>query len=200
MFYKNTVEPATLELLEQLSCSKELIRKGFALTEGTSLALQIGHRISVDLDFFTLEEFSLEDVLPAFSEKHEVTLSQNNALSLFISGIKVDFLRHHYPILNDLISKDDFLLYNVTDIAAMKLNAIVNRGAKKDFYLLEKYSPNELMSFYQRKYGLATDMLFIKSALFFEDAEDDPDPIVLDSSTNWEKVKIGVQEKFKSLL
>jgi len=204
MLYENTVASLTIELLRELSSSEVLIAKGFALAGGTSLALQIGHRISVDLDFFTLEEFGLEDVLPAISREYKVTLSEKNALSLFVSGIKVDFLRHHYPILNDLISKDGLLLYDIHDIAAMKLNAIINRGSKKDFfdiyYLLEKFSPNELMKLYQKKYGWATDMLLLKSILYFEDAEKEPDPVILDVTISWEKVKKGVAEKFRTLL
>ena len=205
MLYHNTVAPATLELLEELSSFHALRAKGFALAGGTSLALQIGHRISVDLDFFTIQEFDLNEILPAMSKyKLDLGLSEKNAFSLAISGIKVDFLHHNYPIIENLVNQEGILLYSVSDIAAMKLNAIINRGSKKDFYdiyyLLAKYSVDELMALYQRKYGFATDMLLLKSLLYFEDADQEPDPNVLDEKITWTGVRENIQAKFTSLL
>lgn len=74
----------------------------------------------------------------------------------------------------------------------MKLNVITNRGAKKDFYdlfhLLKKYPLKILLGFYTKKYGKGTEYMVLKSLLYFEDAEAEPDPNLIKADT-WEEVK-----------
>ena len=91
------------------------------------------------------------------------------------------------------------------DIAAMKIDAISSRGSKKDFFdiyfLLKKYSLQELIDFFEKKYsGIQYNKLHIlKSLVFFEDAETEPVPVMLQDA-NWEEVKKGISIELEKLI
>ncbi len=204
MLQLKTIHKNTLNLLKEISAIKDLDL--FALAGGTSLSLQLGHRISIDLDFFTKEEFKPNDIITILKQHFELTdISTNiNSLSLFINHnsqlVKIDFLRHNYPLLNRIITVNNIRLFSVEDIAAMKLNAIVNRGARKDFYdiyeLLQHYSLLELINIYKQKYSEMNIFTLIKSLSYFDDANIEPEPISLRKIT-WENIKkfISLEEK-----
>jgi len=194
MLHTTTVAPNTLELLIELMQKPYL--QGFNLVGGTSLSLQIGHRISIDLDMFTTEPFDtndlkskLEDDFPAF----QVILESQNTLITNINDIKVDFIRFKYGFAYPIIIEDQIRLANVKDIASMKLDAITGRGKKKDFFdlffLLKRYSLSELLSLYQEKYQHSTIFHVVKSLSYFDEAEAEPDPIIIDKKVNWMTVK-----------
>lgn len=204
MLHRETVEGSTLELLKSINSNTTLSELEFALAGGTSLALQLGHRKSIDLDFFTTRVFDHEEIKEALSEYHIHLLNQaKNTLSLYVNQVKLEFLRHNYPLLNDMEVVDDIRFYSIEDIAAMKLNAIVNRGSKKDFFdvcwLLHRYTGQELLNFYLQKYSNASDMLVVKSLFYFKDAESDPDPIML-HPISWEEVKSAIRKKFGAIV
>lgn len=201
MLQLKTIHKDTYLLLQELSKLDYL--KNFALAGGTSLALQLGHRISIDLDFFTLEKFDSVKLMGKLSDDFEIRniVSAENTLSLYINynnnNIKVEFLRHNYKQLNDFLKIDEIKLYAVEDIAAMKLNAIANRGSKKDFYdiyeLNKSFSIIELVNFFKEKYANQNAFTVIKSLDYFEDADLEPDPMTL-KDINWMQVK----EKIKT--
>ncbi len=207
MLHIDSIDQDTYLLLQELSSLNYL--KEFALAGGTSLALQLGHRISIDLDFFTIDEFDSEKLLDHLISDFEVSnvTIAKNTLNLYIrfnqKNIKVDFLRHHYKLLDKYISKDKIRLYSINDIAAMKLNAIANRGSKKDFYdiyeLLNSFSIMELLEFFKEKYQRLNAFTVVKSLDYFEDADLEPDPMSL-KKINWklikEKVSNEVQKNF----
>ncbi len=197
MLHTNTVSKELLNLFEEL-CSISSLNH-FALAGGTALSLQKGHRISIDLDFFSIEEFDTESISKDLRKLFPKKISSDiNSLSLIINEIKVDFLRHNYPLLEPIKKINSFRFYSTIDIAAMKINAIINRGAKKDFFdleiLLRDFSKEDLFDLYQKKYGKASDMMFVKSMVFFEDAEKDPDPI--NPTINWIEVKERIKKVF----
>jgi predicted nucleotidyltransferase component of viral defense system len=134
MLHAKTVTPATLELLNEICSIKEL--KEFNLAGGTALALQIGHRISYDLDFFGRRNFETTEILDLISRSRTTKiLSQSkNILILTIDGIKVDFVNYKYPLVSNTIEEGKIRILSVDDIAAMKLAAIAGRGRKRDFY------------------------------------------------------------------
>ena len=196
MLQLKTVHRDTYSLLKKLS--KKDYLTNFALAGGTSLALQLGHRISIDLDFFTLEEFDsikLMEQIRADFKISNVSTSENT-LSLYVNcnknNIKVEFLRHNYKLLKEFREVDQIKLYSTEDIAAMKLNAVANRGSKKDFFdineLLKSFSIVELINFFKTKYSDHNAFTVIKSLEYFEDAELEPDPICL-NNTSWKQVK-----------
>ncbi len=183
-------EPVRLLLLEL--ASKPALRE-FALGGGTSLALRFGHRLSVDLDFFTVREFST-DVVFAELELHSATIvaSGTNSLTVDVGGVKLDLLRHGYRLLEPSQQIDGISLISLPDLAAMKLNALANRGSKKDFYdateLLGHFTIQEMIGFFTEKYPNTDPFTVIRSLAWFEDAEMDPEPVSLTGMT-WKEVK-----------
>ena len=186
------VRQPTLGLLKELQSYKEL--DNFILVGGTALALIYGHRISEDLDFFTEKEFDTTFLIDFLQTKYKIQIinEAKNSLSLNISNIKTEFIRHAYPTINSFIESEQIRCYSSEDIGAMKINSVMNRGSKKDFYdiyeLLNHFSLNQLFSFYDQKYGLASPLIVNKSLLYFEDDEAEPDPVSL-SNISWEQVK-----------
>lgn len=200
MPHVNTVEPETLELLRALLAHDEC--QHFSLAGGTALALHLGHRISIDLDFFTRDQFDSNALFESLRDSdmfHDAVTSCSqavNSLSLFMKAedleVKIDFIRHHYPLLSPIQCIDDIRIFSVRDIAAMKLNAIANRGAKKDFFdvhcLLNQFSLVELLAFFEEKYAQMNSFTVLKSLVYFDDAECEPEPISL-IDTDWHEVK-----------
>jgi len=129
-----TVEPRTLALLKQLMSIPQV--SPFYLVGGTALALQLGHRISIDLDLFTTESFDKVDLIETIIDNFEVTIESEgkNMLITYINEIKVDFVKMSYPILFPTLHIEGVRMLDIQDIAPMKLKAIVQRGSKKDFF------------------------------------------------------------------
>lgn len=179
--------------LDELSCRG---LDEFALGGGTSLALRMGHRISVDLDFFTEAVFSPEELFEEIAlADASIIKNARNTLALNVNGVKVEFLRHAYPVLAPVENMDGIRMLSLPDVAAMKLNAIANRGSKKDFYdvaeLLEHHTLPELLDFFASKYRASDTFTVIRSLVWFEDAEQEPDPVSMAGKT-WEDVKARV--------
>lgn len=207
MLYTQTIEPATLSLLKKLMELPEL--SNFSLVGGTALSLYFGHRLSVDLDLFSPKEFNNHDIVPIL-EKHFKGFTYrnvNNPIGLFgyIDQVKVDFInQHHHPVIQPLVEEMDIRMYSIPDIIAMKINAILKRGAKKDFWdlakLLEHYQIEEFIQFYHKKYSSQQLLISIPQALiYFEDAEESEDPISLEGQS-WEKVKDFIRKKVRQYL
>jgi len=121
------VKPATFQLIQELQSQTEL--KEFYLVGGTALALQLGHRNSIDIDLFTKNDFSPEDLLKFLEKGFSVqpTFLIKNTLLSVVNNIKVDFIRHNYPLVLPPITEEDITYLSKQDIAAMKLNAISNQ-------------------------------------------------------------------------
>ena len=143
MLQTRTVEPRTLELLRQLMLMPEL--DSFFLVGGTALALQLGHRKSIDLDLFTPEPFNNSILLDALTTNFDISieLEEPNMLITNIEGIKVDFVKMGYPILFSTLLVEGIRMLDIRDIAAMKLKAVAQRGSKKDFFEIGRASCRE---------------------------------------------------------
>lgn len=190
--HTQTVSEELLKRLQALMQKEEL--KQFYLVGGTALALHYGHRKSIDLDLFTHSPFDssrLQEWLVRTFGMQETTIEENTVLGK-IDGIKVDLMAHRYPLLGEVIEVNGIRLLSVEDIAAMKLNAIANRGSKKDFWdyaeLLKHFDHQELLGFYSKKYPNGSLWTLEKSLCYFEDAEAEPDLITLNNQT-WAEVK-----------
>ncbi len=195
-----TVSPQLVEWLLDLMRNRELDR--FALGGGTSLALRLGHRVSIDIDLFTTEEFdaaALSETLVASFGLARTSVSTNSVTGES-KGIKVDLIAHRYPSVAALETIEGVRMLSLPDVAAMKLNAIRNRGAKKDFWdlaeLLSIFPIQEMLVFFAGKYPHANLWSLIRSILYFEDAEPDPDPRDL-RGRSWEEVKSIVRAKVR---
>lgn len=192
MLYYETIEPQTLELLRMLQEIPSLRKT--RLVGGTSLALQIGHRKSIDLDFFgevDADNDALTEDLKNLGNLMVLKASSHIHVYL-LNNIKIDIVDYAYPWLNEAIRIDGILLAGLTDIAAMKLAAITGRGTKKDFidlyFLSKRFTLSEMLSFYERKYPDGSMFMVLKSLSYFEDAEQDPSPYMLEP-IDWEEVK-----------
>ena len=204
MLQISTVHPTTLELLRSLQ--KTEILQSTRLVGGTALALQLGHRLSIDLDFFGQVEGSTEQiVMSLLAEGFNVTYRSNakNIHILNINGVKTDIVNYkYYSWIDDVIEDDGIRLAGLKDIAAMKIAAIVNRGSKKDFidmyFLLNHFSIKEIMDFYLEKYPTGSAFIAHKSLSYFADAEAQTMPKML-IPTTWNDVKNRITAAVKEL-
>ena len=204
MLHTTTVYPKTLGLLKKLMLLPAL--EGFNLAGGTALALQIGHRISVDLDFFGDVDFDSIDILDSIRDVATTTsiINQSRAILILNSdGIKIDFVRYRYPLLNPVNRLEGIRLLSILDIGAMKLAAITNRGRQRDFFdlffILRLLPLHDLLDAYNAKYSDGSEFLVRKSIIYFEDAEEDDLPAVFDATVTWAMVKKVIETEVKKL-
>jgi hypothetical protein len=198
MFHYETIDTPTLELLKKLQAVKTFDQ--LRLVGGTSLALQIGHRKSIDIDLFgtvLIDEYSISETLAKIGEATLIKKTPNIFIYQ-VDGIKVDIVNYPYAWLEKIISKDNLRLAGIKDIGAMKLSAITGRGTKKDFidlyFLLQKFTLDELISFYNKKYHDGSEFLVLRSLTYFEDAGRDEDPVML-NQLDWQEVKRLINSK-----
>lgn len=197
MLSYKTIEPDTLELLRNLSGEKAL--GNVRLVGGTSLALQYGHRNSVDLDFFGNigeENDEFKEILRKYGKLS--ILKESKSINVYIvNGIKIDIVNYKYPWIDNVIEEDGLRLAAPTDIAAMKVNAIEGRGTKKDFidiyFLLQHFSLNDILRFYQKKYPENSIFRALMSMTYFDDADRQIMPKMFVNIT-WEAIKINIKE------
>jgi len=207
MLHYSTVEQKTTNLLKDLMQVEEL--NNFCLVGGTCLSLKYGHRKSVDLVFFNPHPFDNIKLVDILSEKFPsfVTNSSVNALGVFgyIDGIKVDFIKHqNFKLIEPIEIIDDIKMFNVKDIMAMKVYAILQRGQKKDFWdvaeLLNHYKISDFIQAYETKYPQNQMLISINYALtFFDDANDSEDPVSLKGQT-WESVQQTISKAVREYL
>ena len=166
----------------------------FNLVGGTALSLQIGHRISIDLDLFSNQDFNNATIINALEPLGELTVLVDNPpfLQMRLDDVKLDFLKYPYPFIQNYTEIEGVRLVSIQDIGTMKLNAVARRGAKKDFFdlveLLNHFPLEEMIEFFSEKYRSSDPITVIRSLAWFEDAEAEPDPISL-REIDWPSVK-----------
>ncbi|MFN9115353.1 MAG: nucleotidyl transferase AbiEii/AbiGii toxin family protein [Bacteroidota bacterium] len=204
MLQTRTVEPGTLELLKNLMSLPEL--DGFYLVGGTALALQFGHRMSVDLGLFTELQFDKVALLEALQKSYDVLVEteEGSMLITSINFVKVDFVKMSYPVLFAPIVVEGVRMLEIRDIAPMKLKAVTQRGSKKDFYdiyyLLDYLTIQQMLELFSLKFRQFEIFHVLKSLNYFDDAEKYPDPVLFDKTVTWNKVKSKIQSAIKSHL
>ncbi len=207
MLQTQTIEPGTLSLLKSLMNVPSL-RQSF-LVGGTALSLKYGHRISIDLDLFYTDEL---DKAKIFEELHEI-FRENfdyrgnpNSFGIFchIYNIKVDIIKYPHALIREPEIHDGIRIYHTDDIVAMKINAILGRGKKKDFWdiaeLTQHYTIEEMIELHQKKYPSQQLLISIPTVLtFFDDANDSEDPLSLKGQT-WESVQQTISKAVREYL
>ena len=193
MLSLQTVLPDTLELLKVLM--QQPLLKDMRLVGGTSLALQYGHRRSVDLVFFgmTTEDVDeLTDMMRECSKDLVKGSCTKRIKTYFLNGVKVDVVNYDYKWIDDVVEGGGLRLASPKDIAAMKVNAVMGRGTKKDFidvyFLLQHYSFDELIKFYLQKYTDGSEYRALLSMSYFADADPQPMPYMY-QQVDWETIK-----------
>jgi len=179
--------------------------KPFQLVGGTALALQLGHRFSEDIDLFsfgTFEQLQLQKKLTDLYAP-DYTVSNHYMIQFAQRDIKVDLLNYPYPPVYKSLEESGIRMLAMKDIASMKLAAITNRGAKKDFFdlyfLLQKFSLEELLELYKERFQQKEIIHVLRAVQYFEDAEIDKDPLCF-KKTTWKEVKTTINKQVKDYI
>lgn len=201
MLHLETVEPRTLSLLKDLMKLPAL--ENFSLVGGTALSLRFGHRSSVDIDLFYHDRFSHPEIISALEKGFGGRLSYKQqhtqfAIFCFIDNIKIDLVHYpHLPISLDVI-EEGIRMYSDADIAAMKIQAILGRAKKKDFWdlheLLQHHPLQQIMDWHKQKYPGQMLAISIPHAItYFVDA-DESDPPVSFKGQTWPQIKKDISK------
>ena len=205
-FFWNTITENMKLVLNGVSQSE--IGQYFYLAGGTALALQLGHRVSVDLDFFSPTE-DIPTMRPRLDEALRVFSgiladSSWGNLSYLVNNVRVGFYGYGYPLVARQIEKEGLRLAAIEDIALMKLDALLSRAARKDFYdlyfICQKIPLRQLLSLAPQKYQSIRDFetQVVKRLIFFESAEHENDP-ALQEPVAWRTVKAYFIQRAKEL-
>ena len=204
MLHYETIAPATRELLNKLMSDDHL--QDFVLVGGTSLALQLGHRLSVDLDLFCETDFNEEDLRSYLERSYhfQTDFMERSIVKGEIKGVQIDCIAHCYPWLNPFEKEDGIRLASLEDICAMKLNAIASNGTRiKDFvdvaYLSSMFSMRQMLSLYEEKYH-ANPLMPLKGIVFFDDINKAAPVKMADGKPlDWKKIEKRLLAMEKSL-
>jgi predicted nucleotidyltransferase component of viral defense system len=183
--------------------------KAFSLVGGTALSLRYGHRSSVDLDLFLHEKFDIKSIENEFrkvfgSDFNYESGHKNIGIFCYIQKIKVDIVYFPHPPIEKIEETDNIRMYSSADISAMKIQAILGRAKKKDFWdlyeLLQHYALQQLIDWHKLKYPSQMLAISIPNAItYFTEAEDSDTPVSFKNQT-WEKVKKGISRTVSDYL
>ena len=190
-------------LLSQLSFLKKF---GFYMAGGTALLLQLGHRKSLDFDFYTQKKFDNKKLLRELEQKlRNVTLIQTAEQTLIVraEGVEMSFFHYPYPLIYPLLEINGVYLASKEDIAAMKMIAISDRGTKRDFIdvyiLLKEFSLEAIFQILKKKYPNFNIYIALQGLTYFVDAEKEQKrKLYLFQNVSWSKVKKFLIEKVKN--
>jgi len=200
--FPETLPDGTLELVKRLPAEP---LSGFYLSGGTALSLQIGHRESEALVFFSQKDFDpakLQQQLETLGQLEKTELAPST-LNTYINGVHLQFLHYPYQLLHLTSDWEKIRLSSVIDIACTKIQTIGARGSKKDFvdlyFLLKNYSLNELLTQTEAKYPKTDYNLIhiLKSLTYFNDANVQPMPR-MHREVSWEEVKQTITQIVKN--
>ncbi len=178
-------------------------KRDFYLGGGTAVAIQLGHRRSVDLDWFTTGEISDPLLLASYLREEglpfNVTDVEKGTLHGTAGGVRLSFLEYRYPPLFPPAEWPEYQtrLATLEDLACMKLSAIGGRGAKKDFidiYALgtERFALSQMLSLYRRRYKVDDLGHTVFGLTYFDDAEEEDAPKMV-WSVGWDEVKSTIE-------
>jgi predicted nucleotidyltransferase component of viral defense system len=195
--YWQAVTPAMRNLLRFIG--QQPFANRFYLAGGTALALRLGHRLSVDLDFFSASDevtrSTRQEILAALSPHTPQALEDvDGNLLLEVSGLHIGFFGYGYDLLEATDHVEQVAVASVVDIGLMKLDALISRGSRKDFYdlyfITQQISIPALLALAETKYPYAQDfeLMAVESLVLFENADRDIQPAMLEDIA-WEDVR-----------
>ncbi len=188
---------------------RQMFARRFYLAGGTALALRMGHRRSVDLDFFSetdeIHASTRRELIRSFSAHHtQVVENVDGDLLLLVNGLHVGFYSYGYPLLEPAQAVANVGLASLLDLGLMKLDAIIGRGSRKDFYDLyiisQQITLPDLLSAGERKYAQVRDfpLMAIEGLLQFDNADRDHPPEML-TDLPWSDVRRYFEQQGKQL-
>jgi hypothetical protein len=181
------------------SLGAQMSARGFYLAGGTALAIHLSHRISVDLDWFTPNSFADGMILAQSLRNSDIGLEieqvSPGTLHGSVNGVRVTFLQYQYPLLKPIEYWNEMScpLASLEDLACMKLSAVAQRGARKDFcdiYALGKnvFSLSQMLGFYQKKFSIRDIGSVLYGLVYFDDAESERMPRML-LDVSWREIR-----------
>jgi len=169
MLQQETLVPEMINLIKELQSNS--LFDNYILAGGTALALQIGHRTSTDIDLFTFKEHNHISIIEYLKRKYkniEIFIVDINFIRVFINKIKVELVYYEEKIIESIINEENIKLFNIYEIAAMKLKAVTGRTEPRDFidiaYLLKEMSLKKMFELYEEKFGMISP-LYMKRTL-----------------------------------
>jgi hypothetical protein len=199
MLRKETVTTGTLELLKNLMQDKNL--DDFFLVGGTALSLQIGHRISIDIDLFSQNAFDEGQMLSYLESNKGLRLDyqDKNTIKGQIAETKVDLITHSYPLVKELQEIEGIRFASLEDIAAMKLNAIVGNGTRlKDFidiaFLSHYLSLQNMVDAYEEKYKTRNPLIALKALSYHNDINFGEPIQMISGAYSWKLIEKRLSE------
>ena len=191
-----------------LSALKPAAERGFYLAGGTGLCLRLAHRRSIDLDLFREHDFEPDALLRELESAGVSTSnvrSKPSTLWLEVAGVKTSLMRFPYPSLSPPEPAIEVPVASLPDIAAMKVEAIASRGARKDFYDLYFVCTDELglagaLDAFERRFASANPDIAhrMKALTYFDDAEREPEPLLLRKAA-WADVRAYFENEVRAL-
>lgn len=207
-YYQETLTSPQFKLLKRLG--QFLSGHGLYLAGGTAIALRLGHRKSVDLDWFSPVSID-EPASWAYKIKSAgmTPLSVNIDKGTFyatIGGVRISIIEYKYPMISPLVEWKAVgcALASLDDLACMKLSAIASRGSIKDFidiYALGKkhIMLEQMMGMYKKKFPEADLFPVIRGLSYFDDADKERMPRML-WKVSWKTIKKEIQKELNNLL
>jgi len=187
--------------------SRQDLLRSFYLAGGTGCALHIGHRLSHDFDFFSPAEFDVFAIQNSLRNQGRFVIDYTDANTLVgrFEGTKISLFRYAYPLLEETVDRLGVRVASLVDIGCMKIDAISSRGTKRDFvdlFFIHKTLGHDLKTFFghfERKYGPDgfNRHHVLKSLVYFEDADKEPDPEML-ADFSWAAAKRFFVENVKA--
>lgn len=201
----HTLLPKTALLVSKLQTSFPLFLNHFYLSGGTALSLQIGHRVSEDLDFFIEGDFFGDTYISQLENVGTLTdvSVDTSSVNVYLDSVKVQLLHYPYQLLEPVMPWEHIQISSILDVACTKLITVSQRGSKKDFvdmyFLLKQFSLQELFIKLDQKYHKAkyNKLHILKSLGYFDDANNEPMPRML-IETSWDQVKEVITHHVKS--
>jgi len=204
MFFK-TLPPAAQRLFARLGRRPEM--DAFYLAGGSAAALHLGHRVSVDLDFFSPEVFDPAALVSHLSDIGPIAVQQESRGTFVgqLAGTQVSFFYYAYPLLEADTPCRGVRVASLLDIALMKLAAISQRGRRRDFvdlYCICKsgYALADLLRRVPEKYATLSYPSYhlLRALAYFDDAEEDP-PLRMLKPAAWARVKRFYEDAVRQL-
>ena len=196
------VNSKTFKLIQELQALPQL--QEFFLVGGTSLALQLGHGNSIDIDLFCLADFNPDEIAVLIKPLYQIEeiYKRHNSVIFLINNIKTHFIKHDYPLVNPPITEGGITFLGKEDIAAMKLHAIIQSGQRlKDFihiyFLLEYFSMSQMIAFFEKKYAYGNPMIAL-NAVNFDKVDERADPPKLLKPISLAQIKKRIQSATKN--
>ena len=203
--YYQTLEPNSFGLLNEVMGSKPLQDAGFSLAGGTALALQLGHRMSTDLDLFSPKPFDprqMQDVMRGiFSNRIEFQSINELGFRGFVDGVKFDMIHYPFPPKQPVVEADGIRMLSVETISAMKVHAVANRGLRRDFTdlaeILQRIPLKDVLVQYHQQFTPSPTAFrhTMQAMTYFGDAERTPQKIAMLNDRSWDSVKKIIQTR-----